>query len=248
LSTRWQAQWRLPPVCDFWFAGSAMKGNMKGYVSMLQPPNMTFHELDPLTREYRVSFLKAVEKFMPSVLRDLDAIFLRRFSGTDLDRALSKWAQHHHMYRWTLEIARRTTKRWAHHPRTSRTTWKLPPVQTAAVWDVSPFSFNHRGYHPHMDGDLQVYAETLSREFNGTLASHIRRLQSTKDDLASKQSTQTLYTPKRSRDGRDKYIGFEWLAMRLAGTSPAMIAREDEVDPAAVVRQIKWAHSVLSIE
>jgi hypothetical protein len=215
---------------------------------MLQLPNLTSNELDPVTREYRFSFLKAIEKFNPSVLRDLEIIFGRRFSDPELERVLRQWAHHHCMYPWVLKIARTTIDYWERQPKILRTTWKLPPVQTAAVWDDTPFSFSHRGYHPHIDGDLQVYAETLCREFNATLASHIQRLQRAEDERASKQSAQTLHmAQKRSRDGRDKYIGFEWLARRLAGSNPAMIAKENKVDLAGVLRQIKWA-PVLSIE
>ena len=60
---------------------------------MLQPPNMTSHELDPATRECRVSFLKAIEKFHPSVLCDLEMIFEKRLSGSDLDRAREQLGQ-----------------------------------------------------------------------------------------------------------------------------------------------------------
>jgi hypothetical protein len=113
---------------------------------MLQPPNMTSHELDPATRECRVSFLKAIEKFHPSVLCDLEMIFEKRLSGSDLDRALSNWAKHHQMYPWTIAIARGTIERWGRDSRTSQTRWKLPQIQTTAVWDASPFSFFHRGF------------------------------------------------------------------------------------------------------
>jgi hypothetical protein len=217
---------------------------------MLQSPNMTSNELDPLTRKYRVSFLKAIEKFIPSVLCDLEIIFGKRFSDPDLERVLRKWAQHHHLYPWVLKIARTTMDYWERQSKISRTTWKLPPVQMAAVWEDKPFSFRHRGYQFHIDGhDLRVYSETVLGDFERTVASRISQLQKAKDESASKQSGQTVdKVQKRSRDGRDKLIGFAWLAMSLAGTSLAMIAKEAEVDRAAVVKQIKWAKSVLSIE
>jgi hypothetical protein len=217
---------------------------------MLEPLNTTSNELDPVTREYRVSFLKAIEKFIPSVLRDLEIIFGKRFSDPDLERALRKWAQHHRLYSWVLKIARTTMDYWERQPKMSRTTWKLPPVQMAAVWEDERFSFRHRGYQLHIDGyDLRVYAETVRGDFERTLPIHISQLQNAKDEFLSKQSGQAMHkVQKRSRDGRDKLIGFAWLAMSLAGTSLAMIATEAKVDRAAVVKQIKWANSVLSVE
>ena len=217
---------------------------------MLQSPNITFNELDPLIREYRVSFLKAIEKIIPSVLCDLEIIFEKRLSDPDLERALSNWVQHHRLYSWVLKIARRTMDYWERQPKMSRTTWKLPPVQMAAVWEDELFSFRHRGYQHHIDGhDLRVYAETVRGDFERTLASRISQLQKAKDEFLSKQSGQgTHKAQKRSRDGRDKLIGIAWLAMSLAGTSLAMIAKEADVDRAAVAKQIKWANSVLSVE
>jgi hypothetical protein len=217
---------------------------------MLEPLNTTSNELDPITREYRISFLKAIQKFVPLVLRDLESIFLLRLSDPDLERALSNWVQGHRLSPWVLEIGRRTMEYWKRQPKMSRTTWKLPPMQMAAVWEDKPFSSRHRGYQLHIDShDLRVYVETVREDFERTLANHISQLQNAKDAFLSKQSHQTVHkVQKRSRDGRDKLIGFAWLAMSLAGTSLAMIAREAEVDRAAVVKQIKWAKSVLFVE
>jgi len=217
---------------------------------MLPPPNMTSKELDPRTREYRVSFLKAIEKFVPSVLCDLEIIFLQGFSDLDLGPVLRKWAHHHRMYPWVVEIAHRTMDYWERQPKMSRTMWKLPPVQMAAVWEDEPFWFRHRGYQLHIDGyGLRRYAETVREDFARTLPIHISQLQNAQDEFLSKQSGQATHkVQKRSRDGRDKLIGIAWLAMSLAGTSLAMIAKEADVDRAAVAKQIKWANSVLSVE
>src|ERR1035437_3153496 len=173
---------------------------------MLEPLNTTSDSLDPITREYRVSFLIAIQKFVPSVLCDLDIIFRRRFSDPDLERVLSNWAQHHRLHWWVLEIARATMDLWERQPKMSRTTWKLPPVQMAAVREAKPFSFRHRGYQLHIDGhDLRVYAETVREDFERTLANHTT--QNAKDEFLSKQSHQTVHkVQKRSRDGRDKHI------------------------------------------
>ena len=144
-------------------------------ISMFQPPNLTSNALDPAIRECRESFLRAVEKYMPAVLRDLKVIFEKRLTGPDLDRALNSWADHHHLYPWILEIARRTMDYWTRQPGMSRTRWKLPQVQTAAVWDETPFLFRHRGFHLHIDGDLRSYAATVRREFESALASYAGR-------------------------------------------------------------------------
>ena len=58
-----------------------------------------------------------------------------------------------------------------------------------------------------------------------------------------KQSGQPLpLLQKRSRDGRDKYVAFQWLAMSIEpGTNLRKIAQEAKVDRAAVVKQINWA-------
>ena len=215
---------------------------------MLQPPNMTSSALDPTILECRIAFLRAVEKYMPAVLRDLEIMFERQLTGPDLDRTLIRWAELHHIYPWAIKIARGTLARWERGSQTSRTRWRLPQVQTAAVWDAAPFSCSHRGYQPHIDGEVQAYTETLRRKIDRAFESHVEQLKSAEDLRISEQSVKTSQmVNKRSRDGRDKYVGAKWLAMKMAGMNPAMIAKEDQVDLAAVVRQIKWAESVLLI-
>jgi len=182
---------------------------------MLEHLCTTSDSLDPMIREYRVSFLRALETFAPSVLHDLESVFLQRLSGSVLERALSQWAQNHRLYApWVIETARRTMDRWERQPTMSRTTWKRPPVVgMAAVWDEAPLSFKHRGYNPHIDGsNIRVYSAEVRKDFDRSLETHIGRVQGTKDQCVSgtKQSDQPLNIRKRSRDGRDKYVAFEW--------------------------------------
>jgi hypothetical protein len=209
--------------------------------------------LDPMIREYRVSFLTAIQTFAPSVLRDLESVFLQRLSGSALKSALHKWAQDHCLYFWVIAIARHTMERWERNPTMSRTTWKLPRVQAAAVWDDAPFSFNHRGYNPHIDGsDIRVYNAKVRKEFELGLASNMGRVQGAKDQQVSGTKQSGPPSPiiqKRSRDGRDKHVAFEWLAMSIEpGINLRIIATKAKVDRAAVVKQINWAKSVLSVE
>ena len=105
---------------------------------MLEPLYTTSDSLDPMIREYRVSFLMAIKTLAPSVLRDLESVFLRRLSPSVLERALREWAQDHRLYFWVIEIAHRTMDRWERQPTMSRTTWKLPRVRESAVWDDAP--------------------------------------------------------------------------------------------------------------
>ena len=217
---------------------------------MSQLLNSRPYNLDPRMRDCRISYLNAIQRFAPWVLSELDAIFQRRLSGRDLERALNKWAKDYSLFPWMAEIALATMDRWERNPGMSRTTWKLPPVQTAAVWDVAPFSFTHRGYHPHIDGDLHAYKVALRKDFEKTLESHVDGLRSIKEESALMQSDQTLpIIRKRSRDGRDRYIGCEWLVKNLlVGTSLAEIAKEAKVNRAAVPKQVKSAKSLLSAE
>src|SRR5580658_9332343 len=108
---------------------------------MLHQLHTTSDSPDPMVREYHVSFLTAIQTHSPSVLLGLESVFLRRLSGSALEAALHKWARDRCPYSWVIPIARHTMDRWERNPTMSRTTWKLPRVQEAAVWDDAPFAF-----------------------------------------------------------------------------------------------------------